>query len=126
MKAKTLTKETVLDFECVDRGFPEFSVGDKIEVFQIVKESVREGNKEKEKEREQKFEGNVITYRKNGAGTSFTVRKISTKGIGVERTFPYYSPIITKINKIKEGKVRRAKLYYLRDKVGKETKIKGH
>ncbi len=118
MKASVLTKETINGIDVVDRGFPEFRVGDLIEVYQIVKEG--------DKEREQKFEGNVISISKNGISSTFTVRKIGDKNIGVERIFPYYSPNISKIKQLKTGIVRRAKLFYLRDLVGKVAKIKGH
>jgi large subunit ribosomal protein L19 len=118
VKASILTRETVNTVDAVDRGFPEFRVGDLIEVYQIVKEG--------DKEREQKFEGNVICIRKNGVSSTFTVRKIGDKNIGIERIFPFYSPNISKINKLKTGQVRRAKLFYLRDRIGKTSKIKGH
>lgn len=118
MKANFFSKETINSFGIEPRDFPEFNVGDKIEVFQIVKEG--------DKEREQRFEGNVIAFNKNGASTTFTVRKIGAKNIGVERIFPYYSPAIAKITKLKSGIVRRAKLFFLRDKIGKDAKIKGH
>lgn len=118
MKANTFTKETINSVGMESRDFPDFQVGDKIAVFQIVKEG--------EKEREQRFEGDVIAFSKNGASSTFTVRRIGAKNIGVERTFPYYSPAIAKIQKIKSGIVRRAKLFFLRDRIGKEAKIKGH
>ncbi len=118
MKSSGITKETIKFIDQEDRGFPDFKVGDAIEVYQIVKEG--------DKEREQRFEGNVIAFNRNGISTTFTVRKISAKNIGVERIFPYYSPAITRIKKIKSGKVRRAKLFFLRNKVGKSAKIKGH
>ena len=116
MKAQTLTKETILDLGTEDRGFPQFRVGDTIEVSQIVKE----GNKE----RIQKFIGDVIADHTNGISSTFTVRKIGANSIGVERIFPYYSPIIADIKLIKYGKVRRAKLYYVRNLVGKAARIK--
>lgn len=118
MKANFFTKETINAIGIEDRGFPDFRVGDLIEVYQIVKEG--------EKEREQKFEGSVIGFSKNGISSTFTVRKIGDKGIGIERIFPYYSPNISKIKTLKAGKVRRAKLFYLRDRIGKHAKIKGH
>ena len=116
MKASFLTKETILDQGVKDRKFPKFNIGDTVKVALKVKE----GNKE----RIQMFEGNVIAFHNNGVASSFTVRKISSNGIGVEKIFPYYSPIIKDIELIRRGIVRRAKLYYLRDRVGKATKIK--
>ena len=92
-----------------------FKVGDTVKVyFKIV-----EGNKE----RIQVFEGLVIARKNGGIRETFTVRKISF-GVGVERTFPVYSPRIDKIEVVREGKVRRAKLYYLRNRVGKAAKVK--
>jgi len=97
-----------------DRNF-DFNVGDTVRI--MVR--VVEGNKE----REQAFQGVVIKKRGGGAGESFTVRKISS-GIGVERVFPLYSPNIKSVKVIRRGKVRRSKLYYLRDRVGKAARIK--
>ena len=92
-----------------------FSVGDTIKVYAKVKE----GNRE----RTQVFEGTVI-QRQNGSNReTFTVRK-SSNGIGVEKTWPLHSPIVEKIEVTRRGKVRRAKLYYLRDRVGKKAKVK--
>ena len=116
MKAAHLTKETVLDMGVTDRGFPHFEVGDRIEVGQFV----TEGNKE----RVQKFEGDVIAFHRKGIGTTFTVRRICSNSIGVERIYPYYAPIIESIKLLKQGLVRRAKLFYLRDRVGKSARIK--
>lgn len=92
----------------------DFSSGDTVSVY--VK--VREG----EKERIQMFKGTVIKMQGSGAGRSFTVRKISA-GVGVERTFPFNSPIIDKVEVLTHGTVRRAKLYYLRGLEGKAAKI---
>ena len=97
------------------KGLPEFSPGDIIRVMVKVKEE--------DKERLQAFEGTVIS-KKGSLGTGqFTVRRLSY-GVGVERTFPFASPVIDKITMVKKGRVRRAKLYYLRDKIGKETRVK--
>lgn len=93
----------------------DFNVGDTVRI--MVR--VVEGNKE----REQAFQGVVIKHKGGGAGESFTVRKISG-GIGVERVFPINSPNIKSIKVMRRGKVRRAKLYYLRDRVGKAARIK--
>jgi large subunit ribosomal protein L19 len=92
-----------------------FSIGDTVKVHVKVVEGKRE--------RIQIFEGIVIKKQNGGIGETFTVRKISY-GVGVERTFPIQSPRIDKIEIVKLGKVRRAKLYYLRDRVGKAAKIK--
>ncbi len=94
---------------------PEFGPGDTVKVH--VK--VVEGNRE----RVQMFQGVVIGIRGGGAGESFKVRKLSF-GVGVERTFPIHSPMIDKIEIVTRGDVRRAKLYYLRDRVGKAAKVK--
>jgi large subunit ribosomal protein L19 len=116
MKAKTLTKETILDFGMVDRGFPEFRVGDTIQVAQFVKDG--------EKERTQIFCGDIIAFSRNGISTTFTIRKIGANGVGVEKILPYYSKNISEIKIIKRGQVRRAKLNYLRDRLGRAARIK--
>ena len=94
---------------------PQFSSGDRIKVHYRVIEG--------DKERVQPFEGDVINIRGTGLSKTFTVRKIAN-GVGVERVFPINSPKIAKIEIIKEGDVRRAKLYYLRNLAGKAAKIK--
>jgi large subunit ribosomal protein L19 len=94
----------------------DFKAGDEVKVSARVKEG--------DKERIQVFEGVVISRRGSGLNETFKVRKISL-GIGVERTFPLHSHVVSDIKVKKRGLVRRAKLYYLRDKVGKGTKIKG-
>ena len=94
---------------------PDFGAGDTLKVHVRVVEGSRE--------RVQVFEGVVISRRGSGIGESFTVRKLSF-GVGVERTFPMHSPIIEKIERMTRGDVRRAKLYYLRDRVGKKAKIR--
>ena len=99
----------------VKQDIPEFAVGDNVKVHY----RITEGNRE----RIQVFQGDVIRRQGEGARETFTVRKISF-AVGVERTFPVYSPKIDKIEVTREGDVRRAKLYYLRDKVGKAAKIK--
>lgn len=93
----------------------EFAVGDTVKVYAKVKE----GNRE----RTQVFEGTVLKRQNGGARETFTVRKTSN-GVGVERTWPVHSPIVEKIEVIRRGKVRRAKLNYLRDRVGKRAKVK--
>ena len=94
---------------------PAFKSGDRIRVHVKVVEG--------DKERIQAFEGDVIAIRGSAAGKTFTVRKISS-GVGVERIFSYHSPRIQKIEVVREGKVRRAKLYYLRELSGKAARIK--
>jgi len=116
MKAKQYTKETISNIGIQDRNFPLFRVGDTIAVSQRIKE----GNKE----RLQVFQGDVIAMHKKGASTTFMVRKIGAHGISVERIFPYYSPLVDSIKVISRGAVRRAKLYYIRDRVGKAARIK--
>lgn len=115
MKAQGLTKETILEYGVTDRSFPNFNIGDTIEVAQIVKEG--------EKERIQKFTGDVIAIRHGGITKTFTVRRIGANNIGVEKIFPYHSPQIDSIRIIRHGRVRRAKLFYLRTRV-KAKKIK--
>jgi len=106
---------------------PAFHPGDTVQVHVRVKEREtgkgKDKDKEKEKERIQVFEGVVIGIRGRGVQTSFVVRKISF-GIGVERVFPLHSPTVDKIKLVKHGSVRRAKLYYLRERTGKATKIR--
>ena len=94
---------------------PSFSVGDTVKVYAKIKE----GNRE----RIQVFEGTVIKRQNGGARETFTVRKTSN-GIGVEKTWPLHSPNVEKVEVIRRGKVRRAKLNYLRDRVGKAAKVK--
>jgi large subunit ribosomal protein L19 len=105
--------------EAVEEGYlkkmPPFNVGDTVKVSVKVIEG--------DKERIQQFEGVVISRRGSGTKETFIVRKISF-GVGVERIFPLYSPIVESIEVVKKGSVRKAKLYYLRGKKGKGTKIK--
>jgi large subunit ribosomal protein L19 len=93
----------------------QFNVGDTVKVYAKVKE----GNRE----RIQLFEGVVMKRQNGGARETFTVRK-SSNGVGVEKTWPLHSPIVEKIEVVRRGKVRRAKLFYLRKRVGKAAKIK--
>ncbi len=104
-----------IEKEYMKEDVPQFDVGDTVRV--SVK--VKEGNRE----RIQAFEGIVIAKKNGSVRETFTVRRISY-GIGIERTFPLHSPRITAIDVIKHGKVRRAKLYYLRNLSGKAAKIK--
>jgi len=97
------------------KNVPDFSPGDTV----IVNVTVVEG----ERKRAQAFEGVVIAKRNRGIGSSFTVRKISS-GEGVERTFQTYSPLIASVEVKRKGEVRRAKLYYLRQRSGKSARIR--
>ena len=94
---------------------PAIEVGDTVKV--SVK--IREGDKE----RIQAFEGTVIACKGSGVSATFTVRRVSY-GVGVERVFPVHSPTVAKVEVIRHGRVRRSKLYYLRDRVGKAAKVK--
>ena len=95
--------------------FPDFKAGDTVKVHIKVVEA--------QKERIQIFQGTVIKIKGKGTGRTFTVRKISG-GLGVERIFPYHSPSVTKVEVVRRGKVRRAKLYYLRQRKGKAAQVK--
>ena len=101
--------------ESLKETAPEFSIGDTVRV--DVK--IREG----ERERIQVFEGTVIAKKGSGVSETFTVRRVSY-GVGVERVFPIHSPNVVKVESVRHGRVRRAKLYYLRDRVGKAAKVK--
>ena len=92
-----------------------FNIGDTIKVHNRIKEGSRE--------RIQVFEGTVIAKKHGGIQETFTVRRVSY-GVGVEKTFPVHSPNVEKVEVVRKGKVRRAKLYYLRDRVGKAAKVK--
>lgn len=97
------------------KELPKFNIGDTIKI----SVNIREG----ERERIQMFEGTVIARNGSGISETFTVRRVSY-GVGVERVFPINSPNVKDIKVIREGKVRRSKLYYLRDRVGKAAKVK--
>ena len=105
----------LIDNQSMRDDIPDFGAGDTLRVHV----RVIEGNRQ----RTQVFEGVVIRRQGSGVRESFTVRKVSF-GVGVERTFPLHTPIIEKIEFVSRGAVRRAKLYYLRDRVGKRAKIK--
>ncbi len=104
-----------VDNQSLRTDIPSFGPGDEVKVH--VK--VVEGNKE----RVQVFQGNVIARQGSGVQETYTVRKISY-GVGVERTFPVHTPTVAKLEVVKKGDVRRAKLYYVRDRVGKAARIK--
>ena len=94
---------------------PKFNIGDTVRVHNKIKEGARE--------RIQMFEGTVIAKRGGEINETFTVRRVSY-GVGTEKTFPVHSPNVDKVDVIRRGKVRRAKLYYLRERVGKRAKVK--
>ena len=109
----------------VKENKPEFNVGDTVRVAVRIKEG--------EKERIQNFEGTVIAKKHGGVEETFTVRRVShgvgvesrtSYGVGVERVFPINSPFVEKVDVIRAGKVRRAKLFYLRERTGKAAKVK--
>ena len=124
-KAKAAKKKTTdaketnlirrLTVKPVSKNIQPFSSGDTVNVYVKVKEG--------DKERVQLFKGTVIKLQGSGAGRSFTVRKMSA-GVGVERTFPFSSPAIDRVELVAVGQVRRSKLYYLRDLDGKAARIK--
>ena len=109
--------ETIKNIEAeqLKAELPEFAVGDTVKVYGKIKD----GNRE----RIQVFEGTVIKKQNGSNRTTCTVRKLSN-GVGVEKTWPLHSPDVEKIEVVRNGKVRRAKLYYLRDRVGKSAKVK--
>ncbi len=94
---------------------PKFNVGDTVKVYNKIKEGARE--------RTQIFEGTVLKKQGTGVRATFTVRK-SSNGVGVEKTWPIHSPLVEKVEVIRMGKVRRAKLNYLRSRTGKKAKVK--
>ena len=104
-----------IEAEQLKETVDQFNVGDTVKVYVKIKE----GNRE----RIQIFEGFVLKRQNGGISETFTVRKISS-GVGVEKTFPLHSPKIEKIEVVRRGKVRRAKLNYLKDRVGKKAKVK--
>ena len=114
MKARGLTRETIRHMSTQPQ-IPEFNVGDTIEVAQRVVEG--------DKERIQKFVGDVIAIHTNGTSSTFTIRRIGAHGVAVERIFPYCTPLIEGIRVMTKGRVRRAKLYYIRERVGKSAII---
>ena len=101
--------------EYMKSDIPAFNVGDTVKVHVKIKE----GNRE----RIQVFEGFVLKRQNGGIGETFTVRRIAS-GVGVEKTFPVHSPLVEKIEVVRRGKVRRARLHYMRERTGKSAKIK--
>jgi large subunit ribosomal protein L19 len=117
MKAQGLTKETINKYGInSELNFPKFNTGDTIAISTRIKEG--------DKDRIQVFQGDVIAIKNNGVSSTFTVRKIAANNISVERIFPFHSPLIDSIQFIRRGKVRRAKAYYIRGRVGKAAKFK--
>ncbi|MBQ9696341.1 MAG: 50S ribosomal protein L19 [Oscillospiraceae bacterium] len=104
-----------LDQQNVKSELPNIEVGSTVRVHIKVKEG--------SKERIQIFEGTVIAKKHGGVSETFTVRRVA-HGVGIERVFPLHSPAVDKVELVRHGKVRRAKLYYLRDRVGKAAKVK--
>ena len=104
-----------IEAEQLKENVDDFNVGDTVKVYGKIKE----GNRE----RIQVFEGTVLKRQGGGNRTTFTVRKISN-GVGVEKTWPMHSPNVERVEVVRRGKVRRAKLNYLRDRVGKKAKVK--
>ena len=104
-----------LEKEGMKQNLPELAIGDQVKVFVKVKEG--------DKERLQSYEGTIIAFKNGGIRETVTVRRV-TYGVGVERTFPIHSPKIDRIEVVRHGKVRRAKLYYLRERTGKAAKLK--
>lgn len=100
---------------CMKSELPKFNVGDTVKI----SVNIREG----ERERIQMFEGTVIAKKGSGVAETFTVRRVSY-GVGVERVFPVHSPNVKDVQVVRSGRVRRSKLYYLRDRVGKAAKVK--
>ena len=105
----------IISADSVKQEIPAFEVGDTVRIGV----NIREGDKE----RVQMFEGTVIARKGSGISETFTVRRVSY-GVGIERVFPIHSPNVKEVKVIRRGKVRRAKLYYLRDRVCKAAKVK--
>lgn len=110
-----MTKLEAFASEQLKESVPAFEIGDTIRVHNKIKEGTRE--------RIQMFEGVVIARHGGGVSETFTVRRVAY-GVGVEKTFPIHSPHVVDVDVLRRGKVRRAKLYYLRDKIGKDAKVK--
>lgn len=116
MKAQHYTKETINQIGQSERAFPEFKSGDTLSVALRVMEG--------DKERIQLFEGDVIAIHRNGASSTFTIRRIGAHGVAVERILPFNSPLIESLTVVRRGDVRRAKLYYMRARVGRAARVK--
>ncbi len=110
-----MNKLEVFANEQLKETVPSFNIGDTVRIHNRIKEGSRE--------RIQMFEGTVIARHGGGIGETFTVRRVAY-GCGVEKTFPLHSPNVVQVDVIRRGKVRRAKLYYIRERVGKASKVK--
>lgn len=110
-----MNKLEVFANEQLKETVPSFNIGDTVRIHNRIKEGSRE--------RIQMFEGTVIARHGGGIGETFTVRRVAY-GCGVEKTFPIHSPNVVQVDVIRRGKVRRAKLYYIRERVGKASKVK--
>ncbi len=110
-----MNKLEVFASEQLKETVPSFNIGDTVRVHNRIKEGTRE--------RIQMYEGTVIARHGGGISETFTVRRVAY-GCGVEKTFPIHSPNVAKVDVIRKGKVRRAKLYYIRERVGKASKVK--
>ena len=110
-----MNKLEVFASEQLKETVPSFNIGDTVRVHNRIKEGTRE--------RIQMYEGTVIARHGGGISETFTVRRVAY-GCGVEKTFPIHSPNVAKVEVIRKGKVRRAKLYYIRERVGKASKVK--
>ncbi len=110
-----MNKLEVFANEQLKETVPSFNIGDTVRIHNRIKEGARE--------RIQMFEGTVIARHGGGIGETFTVRRVAY-GCGVEKTFPIHSPNVVAVDVIRRGKVRRAKLYYIRERVGKASKVK--
>ena len=110
-----MTKIEAFVNEQLKTEVPQFNIGDTVKVHNLIKEGTRE--------RIQIFEGTVIAKHNGGISATFTVRRVAY-GCGVEKTFPIHSPNVVKVELVRAGKVRRAKLYYIRERVGKSAKVK--
>ena len=104
-----------IEAEQLKKDVPQFKIGDTVKVHIRIKEGTRE--------RVQIFEGTVLKRQNGGIRETFTVRRVAY-GVGVEKTFPVHSPVVEKVEVVRRGKVRRAKLFYLRKRVGKAAKVK--
>lgn len=110
-----MNKLEVFASEQLKETVPSFNIGDTVRVHNRIKEGTRE--------RIQMYEGTVIACHGGGISETFTVRRVAY-GCGVEKTFPIHSPNVAKVEVVRKGKVRRAKLYYIRERVGKASKVK--
>lgn len=120
MKAQKYTKETISNYGLEANPLPAnvdiIKAGNTVQVSLKIKEG--------DKERTQMFEGDIIAVKHNGASSTFTVRKIGANSVAVERVFPFTCPSIQSIKFVREGQIRRAKLYYMRDRIGKAARVK--